>query len=75
MVDYLLRRLVGISARRGFRGEHWAWFLAAAGFFALRRLIRKPEPVVYSRRLTAGEGLMLSLRAPGQRSGQSGARD
>jgi hypothetical protein len=63
-VDYLLRRLVRVAARRGMRGEHWAWFALAAGAFVLRRARRREDPIVYSRRVGAGERLLVSIRSP-----------
>ncbi|HXR53985.1 MAG TPA: hypothetical protein VN793_02945 [Acidimicrobiales bacterium] len=63
-MDYLLRRLVKAATRRGMRGEHWAWFALAAGAFALQRARRHEDPVVYSRRVTAGDRLLISIRSP-----------
>jgi hypothetical protein len=63
-VDYLLRRLVKVATRRGMRGEHWAWFALAAGAYVLRRARRREEPVVYSRRVQAGERLLVTIRSP-----------
>jgi hypothetical protein len=63
-VDYLLRRLMKAATRKGMRGEHWAWFALAAGAFVLRRARRREEPVVYSRRVSAGDRLLISIRPP-----------
>jgi hypothetical protein len=63
-VDYLLRRLVKVATRRGMRGEHWAWFALAAGAYVLQRARRHEEPVVYSRRVKAGERLLVTIRSP-----------
>lgn len=63
-MDYLLRRLVKVATRRGMKGEHWAWFALAAGAFVLRRARRAEDPVVFSRRISAGDSLVVSLRPP-----------
>jgi hypothetical protein len=63
-VDYLLRRLVRAAARRGMRGEHWAWFALAAGAFVLRRSRRREDPLVYSQRVNPGDRLLVSIRSP-----------
>ncbi len=63
-MDYLLRRLVKVATRRGMRGEHWAWFALAAGAFVLQRARRREDPVVYSRRVAAGDRLLVSIRSP-----------
>jgi hypothetical protein len=63
-MDYLLRRLVKVATRRGMKGEHWAWFALAAGAFVLRRARRREDPVVFSRRISAGDSLVVSLRPP-----------
>ncbi|MGH9046330.1 MAG: hypothetical protein ACRDVW_03345 [Acidimicrobiales bacterium] len=63
-MDYLLRRLVKVATRRGMSGEHWAWFALAAGADVLRRARRREEPVVYSRRVSAGDRLLVTVRSP-----------
>ena len=63
-MDYLLRRLVKVAARKGMRGEHWAWFALAAGAYVLQRARRREDPVVYSRRVAAGDSLLVSIRSP-----------
>jgi hypothetical protein len=61
-VDYLLRRLVKVATRKGMRGEHWAWFALAAGAYVLQRARRRPDPIVYSRRVAPGDRLLVSIR-------------
>ena len=63
-MDYLLRRLVKVAARKGMKGEHWAWFALAAGAYVLQRARRREDPVVYSRRVEAGDSLIVSIRSP-----------
>jgi hypothetical protein len=63
-MDYLLRRLIKLATRKGMRGEHWAWFALAAGAFVLQRARRREDPVVYSRRVEAGDRLLISIRPP-----------
>jgi len=46
------------------RGEHWAWFVLAAGAFALRRFRRQEDPVVFSRTVVPGDSFMVSIRSP-----------
>lgn len=63
-MDLLLRRLMRSAARRGMRGEHWAWFVIALAAFVLRRARRRDDPLVLSRRLAPGDRLLLSVRSP-----------
>ena len=63
-MDYLLRRLARTAARRGMRGEHWAWFALAAGAYVLQRARRREPPVVFSQRVKPGQRLLVSIRSP-----------
>ena len=63
-MDYLLRRLVKTATRRGMRGEHWAWFALAAGAYLLQRTRRREDPLVYSRRVSPGDRLLVTIRSP-----------
>ena len=63
-MNYLLRRLQRIAARRGLRGEHWAWFVLAGAAFLLRRSQDRDDPIVASRRLLPGESILVTLRDP-----------
>jgi hypothetical protein len=62
-MDLLLRRIMRTAARRGMRGEHWAWFVIAAAAFALRRARRREDPLVYSQTVVPGDRLLLSVRS------------
>ena len=65
IVDYLLRRLVRSATRRGMRGEHWAWFVLAAGAY---RPPAGPAQGGPGRLLAAGSAagdrLLVSIRSP-----------
>jgi hypothetical protein len=76
-VDYLLRRLVRTSMRRGLAGEHWAWLLLGATAWVLRRALRPPGPVVLSTPIERGERLLITLRgdAAGGRDGAGEASE
>jgi hypothetical protein len=63
-MDSLLRWLVRTATRRGMRGEHWAWFVLAAGAYLLQRSRRREPPVVFSRQVKSGERLLVSIRSP-----------
>jgi|HubBroStandDraft_1064217.scaffolds.fasta_scaffold1341681_2 hypothetical protein len=63
-MDYLLRRLLRAALRRGRQGEHWAWFVLAAGAYVLQRARRRQDPLVYSSRINPGDRLLVSIRSP-----------
>jgi len=63
-MDQLLRRIMRVAARRGMRGEHWAWFVIAGAAFVLRRARRRDDPVVFSRRVEPGDQLLVTVQSP-----------
>jgi hypothetical protein len=63
-MDQLLRRIMRTAARRGIRGEHWAWFVIAGAAFVLRRARRREDPVVFSRRVAPGDQLLVTVQSP-----------
>ena len=64
MVERLLRTLTRQGFRRGFRGGHPAWFVAAAAAWMVTRALRREDDVAYRTVLRPGEGLIVTTARP-----------
>jgi hypothetical protein len=60
-MDTLLRRLLRTGLRRGLAGN-WAWFVAAACAFVLRRTLNDKGNLVTSLKIRPGEQVLISVR-------------
>ncbi len=63
-MDALLRRLARSGLRRGMNGDHWAWFVLAGSAFLLRRARRRPDALIMSVPIEAGQRYLVTLRGP-----------
>jgi hypothetical protein len=64
MFDRLLRGLQARAIRQAWRGRHSAWFVIGAGLWMVNR-VRRGDDLVFRTKLKAGEGLIVTTRAPG----------
>jgi hypothetical protein len=66
-VQFLLREITRRGMRRWRQGDHYAWGIAAAAAWMLRRALREPQPqTLFIRR---GESLFIGPARPPRQSG------
>ena len=60
-MDYILRRMLRATVRRGKAGD-WTWLAFAGVIFVLRRALRDRGGVVSSLKVAPGEQVLISVR-------------